>query len=129
MAQSTEQMRRDLEALRQECARLKGVKAELAATAVLAISDAVRASLVRASSPAARLGVNRCGSRFTRTLYAVARLLPSSANARWARANWLSSPFHSASGESRSSMSGGTPRPSRLLPRHEKYAATGSATR
>src|SRR5580700_10705518 len=63
MAQSTEQMRRDLEALRQECARLKGVKAELAATAVLAISDAVRASLVRASSPAARLGVNRCGSR------------------------------------------------------------------
>src|SRR5580704_3659027 len=46
-----------------KCARLKGVKAELAATAVLAISDAVRASLVRASSPAARLGVNRCGSR------------------------------------------------------------------
>jgi len=46
MAQSTEQMRRDLEALRQECARLKGVEAELAATAVLAISDAVRASLV-----------------------------------------------------------------------------------
>ena len=45
-----------------------------------------------------------CGgfTRFTRTLYAVARFVARSAKERRARVSWLSSPFQRASGESRS---------------------------
>ena len=43
-----------------------------------------------------------------------------------ARLSWLSSALQIASGESGSSMSGKSPRPSRFVPCHVKYAATGS---
>jgi hypothetical protein len=48
---------------------------------------------------------------------------------RTARLSWLSSPLQTASGESGSSMSGTSPRPSRFVPCHVKYAATGRTTR